>query len=107
MAVLLMILSPLPIGWFVRHRLTAYVAYLAAFSFLFTFQSTMLITEWAGGSKNAFGGFPKANKADVWSYGLVNLVFLAVGLGLLTLTSVVSARRRVRHAVPVGARVAA
>jgi hypothetical protein len=107
MSVALMILLPLPIGWFVRDRLTAFVAYLAAFSFLFTFQSTMLITEWAGGSKNAFGSYPKANKGDVWSYGVVNLVFLAIGLGLLTGTSVLAARRRAKHAVPVAAPVAA
>jgi hypothetical protein len=107
MSVALMILLPLPIGWFVRDRLTAFVAYLAAFSFLFTFQSTMLITEWAGGNKNAFGGYPKADKGDVWSYGVVNLVFLAIGLGLLTATSVLSSRRRNRRAVPAGARVAA
>jgi hypothetical protein len=107
MDVALMILLPLPIGWFVRPRLTAYVAYLAAFSFLFTFQSTMLITRWVGGSKNAFGAFPKANQGDVWSYGLVNLVFFGVGLGLLTLSSVLSSRRRVRNAPPMAARVAA
>jgi hypothetical protein len=107
MGVALMILLPLPIGWYVQPRLTAYVAYLAAFSFVFTFQSTMLITEWAGGSTKAFGAFPKANKADVWSYGVVNLAFLVIGLGLLTLTSVLSARRRTRAAEPVGARVAA
>ncbi len=107
MSVALMILLPLPIGWFVHHRLTAFVAYLAAFSFVFTFQSTMLITEWVGGNKNAFGGYPKANKDDVWSYGVVNLVFLAIGVGLLTLAGVVSSRRRSRQAAPVGERVLA
>jgi hypothetical protein len=107
MLVALMILLPFPIGWFVRDRLTAYVAYLAAFSFLFTFQSTMLITEWAGGNKNAFGGFPKANKGDVWSYGLVNLVFFAVGLGLLTAGTVLAARHRARQTVSSVSQVAA
>jgi hypothetical protein len=107
MSVALMILLPLPIGWFVRHRLTAFVAYLAAFSLVFTFQSTLLIVEWAGGSKKAFGSFPKTDTGDVWSYGVVNLVFLAIGLGLLIATSVVSARRRAKRAVPVAARVAA
>jgi hypothetical protein len=107
MGVALMILLPLPIGWFVHQRLTAYVAYLAAFNFVFIVQSVMLITEWAGGSKKAFGGFPHASQGEVWSYGLVNLVFLAIGLGLLTLTSVMSARRHARQAVPMGERVAA
>ena len=100
MLVALMIVLPFPIGWFVRHRLTAYVAYLAAFSFLFTFQSTELIIDWAGGDTRAFGGFPKAGKGEAYSYGLVNLIFLAVGLGLLTLGTILASRRRARRAVP-------
>ena len=82
------------------------VAYLALFSVVFTFQSVMLITEWAGGHKNAFGGFPKANKADVWSYGVVNLILLVVGLGLLALGQRLAARRRARQvqqSLPVAA----
>ncbi len=100
MNLILMIVAPLPIGWFVRDRLTGYVAYLSLFSLVFTFQSVLLITEWAGGSKNAFGGFPKANKADVWSYGVVNLIFLVVGLGLLMLGQYLAARRRSRRVAP-------
>jgi hypothetical protein len=79
------------------------VAYLAAFSFVFTFQSTLLIVEWAGGTKKVFGGFPKAGSSDAWSYGLVNLVLLAIGLGLLTGTTVLAARWRARRAAPSGA----
>lgn len=104
MIVALMILLPFPIGWFVRHRLAAYVAYLAAFGFLFTYQSTMLVIEWAGGSTRAFGSFPNAD-SDTWSYGVVNLAFLAVGLGLLTLGAVLASRRRARHAVAAAVRV--
>lgn len=104
MLVALMIVLPFPIGWFVRHRLTAYVAYLAAFSFLFTFQSTELIIDWAGGDTRAFGGFPKAD-SDTWSYGVVNLGFLVVGLGLLTLGTVLASRRRARRAIPAAVHV--
>jgi hypothetical protein len=107
MSIALMMLLPFPIGWFIRDRLIAFVAYLAAFSFVFAFQSTMLITEWAGGNKNAFGAYPKANKADVWSYGVVNLIFLAIGLGLLTGTSVLAARRRAKHVGPIAVGVTA
>ena len=107
MLIALMLVLSLVIGWFVRPRLTAYVAYLAAFSLLFTFQSVMLITEWAGGDQKAFGAFPKAPSGEVWSYGVVNLAILAVGVGLLTLVGVLAARRRGRSAVATPERVAA
>jgi hypothetical protein len=99
MLIALMLVLSLVTGWFVRPRLTAYVAYLAAFSLLFTFQSVLLITEWAGGDQKAFGPFPNAPRSEAWSYGIVNLVILAVGLGLLTLVSVLASRRRGRTAV--------
>lgn len=90
----LMILLPFPLGWFVRSRLAAYLTYTAAFSFLFTFQSAMLVVEWVGGSSRAFGPTPKANSADVYSYAVVNLIIYAVGLGLLALGQWLSGRRR-------------
>jgi hypothetical protein len=96
---ILMIVSAPLIGWFVRQRLAGFVAYLAIYSFLFTFQSVQLITKWAGGSKNAFGGFPKASKGDVWSYGVVNLLFLLVGVGLLVFAQYLAARRQARSTV--------
>jgi hypothetical protein len=107
MDLVLMVLAPFPIGWFIRHRLTAYVVYLAGFNFLFTFQSTKLITEWAGGSKNAFGGFPKAGSGEVWSYGLVNLILLVAGLGLLTLGRYLAGRRAGRVVMSADSRVSA
>jgi hypothetical protein len=103
MNLILIVVLPFPLGWFVRHRLAAYVIYLAAFNFLFTFQSVLLITKWVGGSKNAFGGFPKADSGDVYGYGLVNLLLFAVGLGLLTLGSYLATRRRTRQLQPAPA----
>jgi hypothetical protein len=97
---LIVVIAAFPIGWLVRHRLTAFVVYLAGFNFLFTFQSIKLITEWAGGSKAAFGPFPKANSGDAWSYGVVNLIFLAVGLGLLVAGRFAGARLRARRTDP-------
>jgi hypothetical protein len=102
-----MLVLSLVIGWFVRPRLTAYVAYLATFSLLFAFQSVVLITEWAGGDQKAFGAFPNAPRGEAWSYGVVNLVILAVGLGLLTVVSVLASRRRGRSAVATPERVTA
>jgi hypothetical protein len=102
-----MLVLSLVIGWFVRPRLTACVAYLAAFSLLFTFQSVVLLAEWAGGDQKAFGAFPDGGKAEVWSYGAVNLAVLAVGVGLLTLTGVLASRRRGRGVVAEPQRIAA
>ncbi len=102
-----MLVLSLVIGWFVRPRLTAYVAYLAVFSLLFTFQSVVLITEWAGGDQKAFGAFPNSPQGEVWSYGAVNLAILAVGLGLLTLVKVLASRRRGPSAVAEPERIAA
>jgi hypothetical protein len=36
---------PLPIGYFTRNRMAAYLAYVALHSFVFTFQSTTLLNE--------------------------------------------------------------
>lgn len=104
---LIAVIAAFPIGWLVRHRLTAFVVYLAGFNFLFTFQSIKLITEWAAGSKAAFGPFPKASSGDSWGYGVVNLLFLAAGLGLLVAGRYLGARLRARRSDPTLARVAA
>ena len=106
---LIMVLAALPLGWLVRHRLAAFVVYLAGFNFLFTFQSVKLITEWAAGDKSAFGPFPKASSGEAWSYGIVNLIFFAVGLGLLVAGVYLGARLRSRRPdrTPAAERVAA
>ena len=105
---LIMVIAALPIGWLIRHRLTAFVVYLAGFNLLFTFQSVKLITEWAAGDKSAFGPFPKANSGDAWGYGVVNLIFFAGGLGLLVVGRYLGARLRARRTDPmVAKRVAA
>jgi hypothetical protein len=91
MELIIMLLVPLPIGYFTRNRMAAYLAYVALHSFVFTFQSTTLLKEWNGGDYSAFVKNPAA--VD-WSYGLVNLLIFAAGLGLVTLGSRLRARRR-------------
>lgn len=49
-----MLLAPFPIGYFIRNRMAAYLAYVALHSFVFTFQSTTLLKEWTGGDYSAF-----------------------------------------------------
>jgi hypothetical protein len=48
MELIIMLLAPFPIGFFIRNRMAAYLAYVAPHSFVFTFQSTTLLKEWNG-----------------------------------------------------------
>ena len=88
-----MILAPFPIGYFVKNRTAGFIAYIALQSFVFTFQSLELVIEWAGGSTEAFGPFPKADNGEVIAYGVVNLVIYGIGLGLLYLGQRLALRR--------------
>jgi len=85
MELLLTVLVPFPLGFAVRNRMAAYIAYIALHAFVFTFQTLNLLIEWVGGSEHAFGTYPDANSSDVWGYGVVNLVIYLVGLGLVAL----------------------
>jgi hypothetical protein len=97
MELLIMLLVPFPIGYFIRNRLAAYLAYVAVHSFVFTFQSTSLLKEWVGGDHSAFAKDPNASD---WAYAVVNLAIYAAGLGLVALGQWVGSRRRRRAALP-------
>jgi hypothetical protein len=45
---IIMLLAPFPIGYLIRNRMAAFLAYIALHSFVFTFQSTSLLKEWTG-----------------------------------------------------------
>lgn len=94
MEALLVLLLPFPLGWFMRDRLAAVVAYLAGFLFLFPFQTLSLLVDWTRGSTEAFGPFPGDSHGQVFSYGLVNLTLYLIGFGLLALGHQVGSRRR-------------
>jgi len=85
MELILMVLAPFPLGFAVRNRTAAYLAYIALHAFVFTFQSLMLLIDWVGGSQAAFGPHPNASDSNVLSYGVLNLVIYLVGLGLVWL----------------------
>jgi hypothetical protein len=103
MELLLTLVAAFPIGFLIRHRLVAFVVYLAAHAFVFTFQTLVLLVAWIGGSGEGFGPYPQGSTAEVFSYGVVNLVIFAAGLGLVYLGHRLAARRRARAAVPVEA----
>jgi ABC-type xylose transport system permease subunit len=98
MELIVTILTALPLGLLIKSRTAAYIAFIAIHSFVFTFQSVELIINWVGGSKEAFGPYPKADKSQIWAYGIVNLVIFAGGLGLVTLGYYLANRRRNKSA---------
>jgi len=101
-----MILVPFPLGYLVRNRTVAFLAYVGVHSFVFTFQSSELVVEWVARKTSAFGANGTYSQAETLSYGLVNLVVYAVGFGLVYLGSRVAARRRTAAAVPLDAAAA-
>jgi predicted Na+-dependent transporter len=99
MNLILVLLIPFPLGYLLTSRTTAVVAFVAAFSPLFTFQTLSLITDWAEGSTAAFGGpFPSSDYSNVVGYAAVNLVLYLVGFGLIMLGHRLGAKRRARRA---------
>ena len=92
------VLVTFPLGFFVRNRMAAYVAFIAVHSFVFSFQNTELLREWTGGDYSAF---PKDSDTAPWSYALVNIIIYAAGFGLVTLGHTLAARRRRKTAQSV------
>ena len=94
---LLLLIAPLPLGFFLRSRMAAFVAYIALHSFVFTFQSTSLTLSWVRGSDEAF----ESSGATPWPYLLVNAVIYGIGLGLVALGAWLRQRRSSRRTAPV------
>ncbi|HEY7272610.1 MAG TPA: hypothetical protein VH502_07740 [Actinoplanes sp.] len=91
MELILMLLLPFPLGYLLASRTAAFIAYVAAHSFLFTFQTMTLLRAWVGGETHAFARDPNSLE---WSYALVNLVIYAAGLSLVALGHRLAQRRR-------------
>lgn len=99
------VLAALPLGLFVASRSAALLSYLLIGSYLFSFQTTVLLLSWLGhDGKPAFGPFPQglpANSAfgEVVGYGVVNAVITLVGVGLVLLGARLRSRRAARRDV--------
>ncbi|MEU4190586.1 hypothetical protein AB0E69_01710 [Kribbella sp. NPDC026611] len=52
------VLFAFPLGFFLRNRLAAHVAYIAIYAYCFTFQTLYLIRAWVGDSHQAFPADP-------------------------------------------------
>ncbi|MEU6258620.1 hypothetical protein [Streptomyces sp. NPDC047043] len=101
MELILMVLTAFPLGYFIRSRTAALVAYIAMHSFVFSFQNTALLMEWLGGDYSAF---PKDATSPPWSYLLINVAIYAAGLGLVLLGGKARAKvsaKRARNAVDI------
>lgn len=106
MNVIFTIVASLGLGFFVRKRGTAVVAYLIADSFLFTFQTLDVLLNWMSGNRGAgggkaFGPFPTDipltyQQSEVVAYGVVNLIIIAVGVGLTVGANRLAAKRTAR-----------
>ena len=84
------LLLAFPLGFLLRSRLTAMLAYVAAYLWAFTFQTLYLLLDSMGNMESgAFGPgeFP-------WSYGLVTLSVFAAGLALVAFAHWLRRRRQ-------------
>lgn len=93
------------IGLFVRSRLSATLLYLVIEAIVFTFQTLLVFGNWLAGGLTIFGdgmfGPPPTGLPLVldesWSYGLVNLVIMSVGVVLTNLIVGLRNRGRARR----------
>lgn len=100
MNVIYTLLFAFALGYLIKNRGVAIATYLAVEALVFGFQSVTLLIEWASGaSSQAFGAFPDHSPEQVWSYGAVNLVITAVGIGLVLLGVRTAGKRLARKGV--------
>ncbi|CCH71327.1 conserved hypothetical protein [Phycicoccus elongatus Lp2] len=103
MNVIFTVLFALPIGYFLKNRGIAIVTYLALDAIVFSYQSVGVLLDWmADNPPVAFGPSPTSfpveySNSELWGYGLVNLVIIAVGSGLVVLGARLSARRAAKR----------
>jgi hypothetical protein len=103
MTVVFAVLFAFPIGYVVRQRALAVVAFLAAGAIVFSYQTLGVLLDWmADNPPTAFGPSPTSfpveySRSETWGYGVVNLVVFAVGTGLVVLGTWVRARRAARR----------
>ncbi|MFT3873140.1 MAG: hypothetical protein QM714_10905 [Nocardioides sp.] len=100
MGLIYTILFGFTLGFFVKQRGVAIVGFIAGYAWVFSYQSLELLLEMLGGKTGeAFGAdmpitLPvRYRDSDVAAYGIVNLVFMLVGVGLVVLGGYVAARR--------------
>ncbi len=94
-----------PIGFFVKQRGLAVVAFMAADAFWFTAQTTMILLLGLTGHPSSSNAFKFAagpehytvSWPDFWSYVAVNAVIATVGIVLVVLGNWAAAKRRAKR----------
>jgi hypothetical protein len=93
MVAFITVLFAFPLGFFLRNRTSAYLAYVAIFGYSFTFQTLYLLRDWVGGNHSAFAADPEEMPFD---YLAVTGGIYVIGFLLITLGHRLSAKRRNR-----------
>ena len=97
--VIVIAIAAFPIGFLLRNRVAAFLAFGLAFSYVFTFQTAQLILEATRGSEEAFGDLSDPGWdwfGDTIGYFVFTTAIYAVGLALVTAGHTVRIRRA-RH----------
>jgi hypothetical protein len=95
MIALVTILLALPLGYFLKNRLSAAFAYATIYLWSYTFQTAYLTRGWADGQDVGF-----RRPADFGlDYGLVTAAIFIVGFGLVALGHLLGTRRRARQGI--------
>ncbi|QLQ11538.1 MAG: hypothetical protein HZY75_15630 [Nocardioidaceae bacterium] len=103
MNIIFTVLFAFPIGFFIKKRDLAILTYLALDAILFTYQSVGVLLDWLSDNRPvAFGpaptGFPISySNSEYLGYGVINLVVIAVGIGLTVLGNYVAKRRAAKR----------
>ncbi|WP_329482492.1 hypothetical protein OG555_09780 [Kribbella sp. NBC_01484] len=93
MVAIVTVLFAFPLGFFLRNRLAAYVAYIAIFGYSFTFQTLYLLRAWVGDNHTAFSADP--DKLPLSYLAVTGAIYL-VGFLLITLGHRLGTKRRSR-----------
>lgn len=100
MVAIVALLVALPLGFFCTKRAIAFIAYIAVFAHVYTFQTATLVMEWVNGNASAFPQEKSQNMVGGSSgyLAVTSLVYL-VGFGLVWVGSKLRTRREGRAVV--------
>jgi hypothetical protein len=98
MVAIITVLFAFPLGYFLRNRTSAYLAYVAIYAYSFTFQTLYLLRSWVGDSAQAF---PRDPDELPLGYLAVTAGIYAVGFLLITAAHRLATKRRTRTTTPV------
>jgi hypothetical protein len=95
MVAIITVLFAFPLGYFLRNRTSAYLAYVAIYAYSFTFQTLYLLRSWIGDSAQAF---PRDPDKLPFGYLAVTAGIYAIGFLLVTVAHHLAGKRRARTA---------